>query len=179
MKYLYFMRHAKSSWHNPRLPDIERPLNDRGKEDAPKMGNYLITKGIKPDLLLSSPAKRAITTATIMAETIKYPVQDIIQDNDLYAFTYDISDILEVILTYAKPSHTSILVFGHNPTLTRMANELGDYYFENIPTCGFFGLTFNIDSWDDIMHSKGKLVLYMFPKILNGTSAYVVYKKKE
>src|SRR5437899_10475758 len=85
MKTLFLVRHAKSSWDDTALPDKDRPLNDRGKRDAPKMGERLAKRDVKPDLILSSPARRALTTAEIIAKKLDYKRKDIVADDRLYA----------------------------------------------------------------------------------------------
>jgi bisphosphoglycerate-dependent phosphoglycerate mutase len=95
MKTLFLIRHAKSSWDDTALPDKDRPLNDRGKRDAPKMGKRLAKRDVKPDLILSSPAKRALTTAEIIAKKLDYKLKDIVVDDRLYAGA--VHDLLNVI----------------------------------------------------------------------------------
>ena len=85
MKTLYLVRHAKSSRHDPSLSDRDRPLDERGKQDAPKMGQRLAKRDVRPDLLLSSPAVRALTTAQLIAEEVGYKRKDIVVDDRLYA----------------------------------------------------------------------------------------------
>src|SRR5437899_11500650 len=102
MKTLFLVRHAKSSWDDTALPDKDRPLNDRGKRDAPKMGERLAKRGVTPDLILSSPAKRALETAQIIAKKLDYKLADIVVDERLYATGAD--DLLDVIRKLgAKP----------------------------------------------------------------------------
>ncbi len=88
MKYIYLIRHAKSSWGEVDISDFDRPLNKRGKKDLPFMANRLKEFGIKPDLILSSPAKRAQKTAKTIAETIDYDMQDILYEESLYDSSY-------------------------------------------------------------------------------------------
>ena len=80
MKTLFLIRHAKSSWDDTALPDKDRPLGDRGRRDAPKMGKRLAKRDVKPDLILSSPARRALTTAEIVAKKLDYKLKDIVVD---------------------------------------------------------------------------------------------------
>ena len=103
MKTLFLVRHAKSNRDDPSLPDRDRPLDDRGKQDAPKMGKRLAKRGVKPDLLVSSPALRALTTAQLIAEEVGYKRTDIVVDDRLYASSPD--DLLAVIraLDKARP----------------------------------------------------------------------------
>ena len=83
MKTLFLIRHAKSSWDDTALPDKDRPLGDRGRRDAPKMGKRLVKRDVKPDLILSSPARRALTTAEIIAKKLDYKLKDIVVDDRL------------------------------------------------------------------------------------------------
>ena len=89
MKTLFLIRHAKSSWDDPALSDKDRPLGDRGRRDAPRMGKRLAKRDVKPDLILSSPARRALTTAEIIAKKLDYKRKDIVVDTRLYASTVD------------------------------------------------------------------------------------------
>ncbi len=90
MRRLFLVRHAKSSWGEPSLPDRERPLNDRGKRDAPRMGRRLAALGVNPDVILASPARRALKTARILAEELGYRLEDIRVDARLYASEPDV-----------------------------------------------------------------------------------------
>src|SRR5207302_4503921 len=95
MKTLFLIRHAKSSWNDTALPDKDRPLSDRGRRDAPKMGKRLAKRDVKPDLILSSPARRALTTAEIIAKKLDYKLKEIVADDRLYASA--VHDLLNVI----------------------------------------------------------------------------------
>src|SRR5690242_21738198 len=118
MKTLFLIRHAKSSWDDTALPDKDRPLNDRGKRDAPKMGKRLAKRDVKPDLILSSPAKRALTTAKIIAKKLEYKFTDIVVNDRLYAGAAH--DLLNVIHRLGdRPKR--VILFGHNPELTELA----------------------------------------------------------
>jgi phosphohistidine phosphatase len=95
VKTLFLVRHAKSSWDDTALPDKDRPLDDRGRRDAPEMGKRLAKRAVKPDLILSSPARRALTTAEVIAKKLDYKLKDIVVDDRLYAGGAD--DLLNVI----------------------------------------------------------------------------------
>jgi phosphohistidine phosphatase len=99
MKTLFLIRHAKSSWGDTALPDKDRPLDDRGKRDAPKMGKRLAKRDVKPDLILSSPAMRALATAEIIAKKLDYKLEDILVDDRLYASEAD--DLLNAFTSSA------------------------------------------------------------------------------
>lgn len=161
MKTLYLVRHAKSSWDYPELSDYERPLNKRGKRDAPEMGQRLASKGITPDLMLSSPANRALTTCETIAQEIDYPKNKIITNEDIYHASKE--SLLE-ILKDVDDKYDSIMMFGHNPGFTDFANELADTDIVNIPTCGLFACTFPLDSWNYIEWSSAHLLFYDYPK---------------
>ena len=122
MKTLYVIRHAKSSWDLPGLPDFDRPLNERGKRDAPRMGKRLKEKRIVPDLMLSSPAKRALSTCKRIAEALGYSPDKIKTERSLYHADED--EILSVIKSVSD-KHDVLMVFGHNPGLTDFTNQLG------------------------------------------------------
>lgn len=94
MKTLVLVRHAKSSWKDPGLADRDRPLNPRGRRDAPEMGRRLAARGT-PDRIVTSPALRAATTAAVIAEAVGYPEREIVEDERLYGAGSE--EILEVI----------------------------------------------------------------------------------
>ncbi len=167
MKTLYLVRHAKSSWKNPDLADMDRPLNKRGKRDAPRIGLFLKEKNILPDLIISSPANRALTTAKVIAEQIGYPVEKIIENNDLYTFSYNPEEITQ-ILAPLSDQYQTVMLFGHNPTFTEAANFFGDKHFDNVPTCGVVGFQLSIHRWQSIGRDnlQSQLTFYMFPKML-------------
>ncbi|MCB0553891.1 MAG: histidine phosphatase family protein [Phaeodactylibacter sp.] len=161
MKTVYFVRHAKSSWDNPTLRDIDRPLSKRGLRDAPFMANLIKGKGLKPGLLLSSPAVRAYSTAKFFADALDIPVSQIEQVKKIYEAYPD--DILEIIQELPDDYDTAFL-FGHNPTLTSVANMFTDDYIANIPTCAVFRVDSEVENWMDFREGKGKLTELHFPK---------------
>ena len=120
MKTLFLIRHAKSSWDDTTLPDKDRPLNDRGRRDAPKMGERLAKRNVKPDLILSSPAVRALRTAEIIAKKLDYR-RKIVVNEQLYAVGAD--DLLDVIHQLGDKVER-VMLFGHNPELTELAHRL-------------------------------------------------------
>jgi phosphohistidine phosphatase len=161
MKRLYIVRHAKSSWDNPLLDDFSRPLNDRGKRDAPRMAKRLKEKNIFPDLMLASPARRALATCKKMAEVLGYAEDKIKTERGLYHA--DESQILEVV-TAIKDKHDTVMIFGHNPGLTSFVNKLGNQNFDNVPTCGIAAYEFEVDTWKEVAFGKGRLLFYDYPK---------------
>ncbi len=160
-KRLLICRHAKSSWHDATLSDIERPLNKRGQRDAPEMGRRLVRLGIQPDLIVSSPAVRARTTAEQYAQHLGYPPERIQIDPCQYAATVP---ILLTLLQKIEAQYTTVMLVGHNPEYTALANFLGGLHIDNIPTCGIVALDFPVVSWQDIAPGKGVLSFFDFPK---------------
>ena len=162
MKRLFLIRHAKSSWDEPDVADIDRPLNNRGKRDAPVMGERLKKEHkAKPDLILSSPAKRALRTAKIIAKEIDYPEGKIEIKDSLYGS--GVQAMLNII-QYLDGSLNEVMLFGHNPDLTSLANFLSNHEVENIPTCGVFCVDFDIESWKEVEGGKGIFKFFDYPK---------------
>lgn len=161
MKILILVRHAKSSWHDPYLDDFDRPLNKRGKHDAPVMADRFVARGEKPDLLVSSTAKRAITTATIFARALDFPVQDIVQEPRIYEAS--IADLLWVI-RQLDDACQKVVLFGHNPGFTGLANALCKAQINNVPTCGIVSMSFQLAHWTEIEEGSGKMEFFDFPK---------------
>ena len=161
MKRLYLIRHAKSSWKHPELADFDRPLNKRGKRDAPRMGKRLRKHHAKPDLIISSPAKRALKTAKIIAKEIGFPVKAIATNEAIY--TADTSLLLNVIQRI-EDSFDCVMLFGHNPALTMLANYLTSYRVENMPTCSIFCVDFEINSWKEVWQGRGRFAFMDYPK---------------
>ncbi|MEM8567594.1 MAG: histidine phosphatase family protein [Bacteroidota bacterium] len=161
MKTIYLVRHAKSSWNYPELTDHDRPLNKRGKKDAPEMGRRLREKEVLPDLMISSTALRAITTCKAIAELIGYPKSNIIGDRNVF---HSGSGTLLQIVKSVNDMSQSLMLFGHNPGFTDFANRLANTDIWNIPTCGVFACEFSADHWSDIDFGKGSLLFYDYPK---------------
>lgn len=158
---LYLIRHAKSSWKDTKLSDFDRPLNKRGKHDAPFMGTRLRKYHVVPDLIITSPAKRAIKTAKLLAEEIHYPKKEIAEKKHIYAA--DVQDLLEIIKKLDNQKKQVFLI-GHNPGLTLLAEKLSGLPVQNIPTCGIFCVEFQEENWADINDGMGALIFLDFPK---------------
>jgi phosphohistidine phosphatase len=146
VKTLLLVRHAKASRDDPTLPDRDRPLDDRGRRDAPKMGKRLARRDAKPDLIVSSPALRALTTAQLIADELGYSRQDIVVVERLYATSA--SDLLAVIHALDKRTERAMLV-GHNPELTDLAHRLSPE-IRDLPTCAVAEFRFDTKAWPDI-----------------------------
>jgi phosphohistidine phosphatase len=161
MKTLYITRHAKSSWSDGSLSDFERPLNKRGLRDAPFMGKLLSKQSMVPDIILSSPATRAITTAQLLSEELGYASDDIAIYNELYES--GVQNYLDT-LSALDDRYNSAMVVGHNPTLTMLAEQLSDLRIDNIPTCGIVIINFDNPEWSDIHKCNGLYQGFEYPK---------------
>jgi phosphohistidine phosphatase len=146
VKTLFLVRHAKSSRGDPTLPDRERPLDDRGRLDAPGMGRRLAKRDVKPDLILSSPALRALTTAQLFADEIGYERERIVIDDRLYARTA--ADLFDVIRTLDRKLDC-VMMFGHNPEFTDLAHHLSSE-ITDMPTCSVVEFRFDTKAWSDV-----------------------------
>lgn len=160
MKTIYLLRHAKSSWDHPELDDYHRPLNDRGERDAPRMGKRLRKSGLMPELICSSPAVRAITTARMVASEMGFS-KAIQEEKKLYHAGSD--RILEIVQGFPD-SIESAMVVGHNPGFTEFANDLLNEEIANIPTAGVVGGRLKINSWKEAGWGCGKIFLFDYPK---------------
>jgi phosphohistidine phosphatase len=161
MKTLYLVRHAKSSWDEGISSDYERPLNKRGEHDAPIMAKLLKEKKLVPDLIISSPAKRALRTAEIFSNQFRYENKKIITDERIYEAT--MRDLTDVVRTFSE-SHVTIMLFGHNPGISNFVNLLGDQFIEDLPTCAVVGIELKIDLWKELERHCGKIFLFEYPK---------------
>ena len=157
---LFLVRHAKSSWDEVALPDKERPLADRGKRDAPMMGKRLAKRQVKPDLILSSPARRALSTAEIIAKELHYRAEDIVVDERLYATE---ADMLLGVIGELSDKLKCVMLFGHNPEFADLAQRLSNEP-ALMPTCAVAQLTFESKSWSSIGSTKPAEVLFDYPK---------------
>ncbi|MGB5247251.1 MAG: histidine phosphatase family protein [Woeseia sp.] len=161
MKTLTLLRHAKSSWDSPSLADSERPLNERGEEDAPVMAKRIAAAGIRPSLMISSHAVRAWATAKVVARELNYPLEFLQREKDLYlASTRRILDIV----SRQDEGFNNLMVVGHNPGLTDLANYLIPDLTGNLPTCGVVSVTIDCDTWELRQDAKRELLLYDYPK---------------
>ncbi len=164
-RHITLIRHAKSDWGHPELSDFDRPLNSRGERDAPLMGDKLAEKlnalGLHFDLILSSQAKRAITTATIIADAVHYPVDQIATEPDIYLASA--TELFNALQSVSDEIHHIALV-SHNPGLTTLANSLGSQTILNLPTCGIMMTKVDVQSWKQLAPGCGKTIDYLYPK---------------
>ncbi len=161
MKTLTLVRHAKSSWKDTSLRDRDRPLNKRGQRDAPIMGKRLNEHGIRPSLIVSSPAKRAWTTAKVFAKELSYPLEFLQRDDNLYLASVD--RILDVIVAQDE-GFNSLMIVGHNPGFTDFANFLSPGLTHNLPTAGVVSVRIDQDHWNLYERPNTELLVHDWPK---------------
>jgi len=184
MRKLILLRHAKSSWKDASLEDFERPLNNRGKRDAPQMANILLLKNIEVDLIISSDTRRTKDTAKIFANILAYN-SEIVYDTELYEASYD--QILKVInhtnnryknllvlyeasydqilkvINHTNNRYKNLLVVCHNPGITNLSNYLSNQFIDNIPTTGMVGFSFD-GNWNDLQNNSCEILFFEYPK---------------
>lgn len=163
MKRLILIRHAKSSWDYPMLADFDRPLNPRGRRDAPIMALRLQGMLTPPFRMIASPAVRALTTAQLFAETFELPESQIGIDKRIYDATP--GTLLHLINTLDETDE-QVLMFGHNPGFTDVARLLvdGPLPFIELPTCGVVILGFEEDRWQDIVPGSAQVLAFRYAK---------------
>ena len=161
MKKLFLIRHAKSSWEDSSLNDFERPLNDKGNNSANLMGNWLKNQSIIPNLIYSSTAIRAKSTAQIISKILE--TESIISYFD-ELYDCELKAILETIKQTEESAETIFLV-GHNPELNDFASFIVGFD-EHLPTCGIIEIWFDVQKWDDISKKNSKYKSFNYPKLL-------------
>ncbi len=158
MKKILIMRHAKSDWNNI-FPDFDRPLNKRGKKAAIFMGKEIKKRVLTPDIIISSPAKRAKQTSESIADKCNYNKKIIFEDNFYFGYMKDIVDTLIKL----SDNYNSVMIFGHNPTMESLVEFLSDKYVV-MPTAAISVLNFDAKSWKTLKKSSCKLVLHLKPR---------------
>lgn len=161
MKHVLLVRHAKSSWDNADTTDFDRPLNDRGKEDAPKMAQRLLEKEVSIDAFISSPAKRAKKTASLFAKEYDLDKDEIILVPELY---HPSSDVFYAAIAQAPDDAKSIAIFSHNPGITDFVNELTNARVDDMPTCAVFAVKADVKQWSQFKEAKKEFWFFDYPK---------------
>lgn len=160
-KQLIIVRHAKADWGDFDLKDFDRPLSPKGHTDAPKMGNRLVAHNIKPNMIVSSPALRAFTTAKYFASGWQMDTEQLTTNALIYEAS--VQTLLSIINGF-DDRFDKIALFGHNPGLTDLLNYLTNEYIANLPPCGVALIEFPFDKWELISGNTGSLVLFDYPE---------------
>jgi phosphohistidine phosphatase len=162
MKRVVIVRHGKAVPYGYE-DDFTRDLRDRGKNDAKLIGNMLNKSNIQPDAIISSPAKRALKTARIFAETLGFKKKNIIEIQAIYE-GLTTSEFLEMIHDLPDDTKT-VFFFGHNPGFYYFASNLLENFQNDMPTCSTVGIEFNVDSWEEVEARTGKMAFHYVPKM--------------
>lgn len=161
MKRVIIVRHAKSSWDDATITDFERPLNERGKNDAPMMAKRLADKKVEIDTFISSPAKRAKKTASLFAKEFGQGKDDLVLIDDLY---HAGPEQFYAAIEKAPAKAKTIAIFSHNPGITDFVNELTDTRVDDMPTCAVYAVKVDIKDWSEFRKAKREFWFFDFPK---------------
>lgn len=161
MKVLILVRHAKSDWGDPGLGDFDRPLNERGKKDAPAMAARLAEKKVEIDAIVSSPAKRAAKTAKAFAEVLEIKKKNFAFIDELYLAA---PSVFFTVIEKLDDDYKTVALFSHNEGITDFANQLTDVRIDNIPTCGVFAVKADCKKWADFRNAKKEFWFFDYPK---------------
>lgn len=160
-KKLFIVRHGKSDWSAPDLSDIDRPLKSRGIRDAYKMAELLKQKKEHADLIISSPAARAIHTAIIFSRILQIPEKNILIEFELYMAD---SESIKTYCLGISDEYNKVMIFGHNPGFTALVNKYIPSEISNLPTSSLVILDFNCNSWKDIDPAVLQNHFFDYPK---------------
>lgn len=163
MKTLYLVRHAKSSWEVSGISDAERPLIPKGIKKTGKVIDFLNKRGTLAGLIISSPAVRALETAKLVAAGIGYPPERIRIEQGIYDST--VTRMLDLVYAVSNDIE-SLMIVGHNPTITEVANVFLRPGIEIMPTSAIVCLSFDTDAWEEIPGSAVVDEFFVYPKIL-------------
>ncbi len=163
-KNLYLVRHGEATESGAGQKDIDRALTPTGYQDVPRIGRYLFLQSCQPDVLISSNAVRAQTTAILLAEQLKYERHKIHYSEEIYHAS--VRSLLSLI-NNQKDAHHQVMVVGHNPVLTYLTEYLTKHEIGSIVPCGVAHLTFEADSWMELSEGNAQLYDYMYPEKLS------------
>jgi phosphohistidine phosphatase len=161
MKTLLIIRHAKSSWDTASLSDFDRPLNERGRKDAPVMAKRLLENKVRPELFVASPAKRAKKTAELFIKEFGKDENEIVFISELY---HAPAHVFYNIVSGFDDAYSSVAIFSHNPGITEFVNSLTSVQLDNMPTCGIFAVTSPARSWNEFSNTEKEFWFFDYPK---------------
>ncbi len=164
MKTIHLLRHAKSSWADPELEDRDRPLNNRGKRSVVLMIEPLWKAGCRFENVYTSPAKRARSTIKKMAKALKG--EGIHWHTDEALYTFEAGDLL-AWLQQRSDALEDVMLVGHNPAITDLANRLGDETIDKVPTCGYVQLQTEVTTWSELGPDCASTVKFLYPKLFD------------
>ena len=161
MKSLLIVRHAKSSWDSPTLKDFDRPLNERGKRDAPAMAARILERGIHPNVFVTSTANRALSTAQAFHEVFKAKKEQLILVPELY---HAAPQVFYEVMASLEDDWKTAVIFSHNPGITAFVNSLEVAHVDDMPTCAVFGVQADVKHWQDFAAAAKSFWLFDYPK---------------
>lgn len=162
MRKLILVRHAKSSWQNLEQSDFDRPLNDRGKKNAPVMAKRLHDREPDINAFVSSPARRAFSTAIYFADVYQIKQAGIHQIPELYHAS---PSTFSQVVAELNNDWKTVALFSHNPGITDFINSLTTVRIDNMPTCGVFAISAKIDSWQEFADAEKHFDFFDYPKL--------------
>ncbi len=177
MKTVYVVRHAEAARKDKPIPDFERPLVKKGEKQAKDVARRLRRQGRGADILISSPAKRAIETGHIFARSLKYPVQKVLLRELLYE-SASTGDVV-ALLREQSNKHTSVMIFGHDPLFTSLTRTLTPEFTSSLPKGAVIAIAFDIPAWSDLLPGDGHVVYYDFPMTSSGRQQLEKREKKD
>ncbi|GAA4245055.1 SixA phosphatase family protein [Winogradskyella damuponensis] len=160
MKEIILIRHGKSSWEHD-VTDRERPLKTRGINDIKLVANHFFNSNSVPEIIFSSPARRALSTCEIFMNTLNIAKEQVVVVEELYDF--DGRNVIDFIKNLSN-EYNEVMIFGHNHAFTSISNIFGDTFIDNLPTSGLVKLKFDINDWNDL--KKGITEFIIIPKEL-------------
>ncbi len=161
LRRLIMIRHAKSGWGNPLQSDFDRPLNERGRLEAPEMGKRLKELNIIPDLVICSTAKRTRQTAKKIASAVGYDLEHVLWEEKLY---HCIPSVFEEVMHEVSEQVKTLFIIAHNPGITEFVNQLSpEFKLDSMPTCGMAGVSFESDEWNNFLLVERKVILFEQP----------------
>ena len=161
MKRIVLVRHAKAVPYGYE-DDFNRDLTDRGERDAGKVSAHVKAQGVKPDLMVSSPANRAWQTAMIFAGNLGYPEKEVVSVRQLY-MDFTTGEFIDYVQRLPDEAST-VFVFGHNPAISYYTERLAKNFYGDMPTCSTVGIDFEADSWKEIEGRSGSVAFHYVPK---------------
>src|SRR6185503_16143283 len=162
VKDVCFVRHAKSSWDHMDMDDFDRPLDTRGLKDAPMMAAKMRELGLTPDLIITSGAKRARSTAEFFRKEFNLDKDKFIVRNELYEASAQ--QVYDVICS-APDTASFIFILGHNPTMTWVANQISGVHIDNVPTCGVVHVQAILTTWKKFKPEYAGFIGFHYPKL--------------
>lgn len=161
MKTIIINRHAKSDWADEGMADFDRPLNKRGERDAPEMARRLKERGIKVDKVVSSSARRAITTCRHFCDVMGWDFDKVVQKREIYE---NGMRTVQETASSLSPDINTVMFFGHNPDFSQLVTWYSGRQFGNLPTCGIVCIDFDTDDWAETKDMNGDIRFIDYPK---------------